>query len=162
MGFGEDIGEIFFIWKNKRNIQSSGFVLKEKRCSLYDLSGLTVKGITETLGINEELVSKAISVLNIGKAGTFPTEKEIEQIKVWIKTRQIDTTISYHVMTEKHGFNKKCGPDCIIQVANNLRKLTKTWMIEGVILIVRGNRKCKHDCTIEVRLSIPPNEYFGI
>ena len=60
-------------------------------------------------------------------------------------------------MREKHGFNKKCGGDCILQVANNLRAYSPRISENGVPCI-RGTGKCKHDCLIEVRMSIPPNQ----
>ena len=46
----------FLSEKTKEIFESSGFILKEKPYSQYDLSGLTIKRALETLGINEELV----------------------------------------------------------------------------------------------------------
>ena len=49
------------------------------------------------------------------------SEEEIEKIKELVIALPIDTTLDEHVMREKHGFNKICGGDNILQVANNLR-----------------------------------------
>ena len=77
------------------------------------------------------------------------TEEEIEKIKAWVLALPIDTTLDEHVMREKHGFNKKCGGDCILQVANNLRAYSPRISENGVPCI-RGTGKCKHDCLAEV------------
>ena len=74
-----------------------------------------------TLGISVELVVTAISALGIGVVGAVLTGKAIEQIREWIRTREISTDISDHVMTKKHNFNDKCKQDCILSVARNLK-----------------------------------------
>lgn len=74
--------------------------------SLCALSGLDITGATLTLGISEELVSKAVSALGISNTPATFSEKEIELIKEWIKTLPIDTTLSYHVLREKHALLK--------------------------------------------------------
>ena len=125
--------------------------------SLCALSGLAIAGAALTLGISEELVSRAILSLGIGNIGPVLTEKEIEQIKEWVQTRPIDSSLSYHVLKDKHGFNNKCGPDCILQVANNLR-IKNAWIVDNRIPVIRGTGNCRHGCTIEVRMSIPPKQ----
>ena len=107
-----------------------------------------------TLGISVELVVTAISALGISVIGAVLTGQAIEKIKEWIRTREIDTYISDHVMTQKHKFNDKCGHDCIIEVARKL-KVHSSWLADNGIPIIRGSEYCRHGCEIEVRLSIP-------
>ena len=116
--------------------------------------GISISVAAITLGISQDLITKAISSLGL-KRKTL-SEDEIEKIKDWVKALPIDTELDEHVMKEKHLFNEKCGKDCILQVANNL-KIYATWFAEGGIPIVRGTGNCMHDCLIEVRMSIPLN-----
>ena len=108
-----------------------------------------------TLGISVELVATAVTALGIGAIGAVFTGKLIEQIREWIRTRDISTEISDHVMKGKHNFNDKCGRDCIIAVANSLR-IQSSWLADNGIPVIRGTGNCRHGCTIEVRMSIPP------
>ena len=82
--------------------------------------GLSISVAAITLGISKDLINSAISSLGLAKSKTL-SEEEIEKIKEWVIALPIDTTLDEHVMREKHGFNKICGGDCILQVANNLR-----------------------------------------
>ena len=107
-----------------------------------------------TLGISVELVVTAISALGIGVVGAVLTGKAIEQIREWIRTREISTDISDHVMKKKHDFNDKCKQDCILSVARNL-KVNSSWLADNGIPIIRGTGNCRHGCEIEVRMSIP-------
>lgn len=108
--------------------------------------------IAATIGVSEYLVAAALAALGIAA-----TKHAIEIVKEWIQNREIDTTLDYHTLTKKHNFNSKCGEDCILQVANNL-KVTKSYYVKNKIPYVVGDGKCKHGCTIEVRLSIPPGK----
>ena len=107
-----------------------------------------------TLGISVELVVTAISALGIGVVGAVLTGKAIEQIREWIRTRDISTDISDHVMNKKHDFNDKCNQDCILSVARNI-KVQSSWLADNGIPIIRGTGNCRHGCEIEVRMSIP-------
>ena len=108
-----------------------------------------------TLGISVELVATAISALGIGIVGAVLTGKAIEQIKEWIKTRPISTEIKANAKTKKHDFNDKCGNECILSVARNL-KIYSSWFADKGIPYIRGTGNCKHGCELEVRMSIPP------
>ena len=78
----------------------------------------------------------------------------MEKIKEWIKTRDIDTSISSHVMKEKHKFNDKCREECILEVARTA-KIHSSWFADNGIPIIRGTEYCKHGYEIEIRMSIP-------
>ena len=121
------------------------------------ISGLSISAAALRLGINEVLVRKYILECGIRNPDSILSEEEIERIRDWVKTRAIDTAISIHVLKEKHGWTEKCGADCILYVANNL-KIYKEWFAEGGIPVVRGTGNCRHGCLIEVRMSIPPNQ----
>ena len=107
-----------------------------------------------TLGISVELVVAAISALGISVIGTVLTGQAIDKIKEWIRTREIDTYISDHVMTQKHKFNDKCGHDCIIEVARKL-KVHSSWLADNGIPIIRRTGNCRYGYEIKVRMSIP-------
>ena len=107
-----------------------------------------------TLGISVELVVTAISALGIGIVGAVLTGKALEQIREWIRTRDISTDISDHVMNKKHDFNNRCKQDCILSVARDI-KVHSSWLADNGIPIIRGSEYCRHGCEIEVRLSIP-------
>ena len=107
-----------------------------------------------TLGISVELVTIAITALGIGIVGAVLSGKAMEQIKEWIRTRDLSSEISDHVLNEKHDFNDKCGSDCILEVARKL-KVYSSWLADNGIPIIRGTEYCRHGCEIEVRLSIP-------
>ncbi len=107
-----------------------------------------------TLGISVELVATAVSALGIGIVGAVFTGQAMEKIKEWIRTRDISTDISDHVMKEKHKFNSKCKEQCILQVARNLQ-VQSSWLADNGIPIIRGTQYCVHGCEIEVRMSIP-------
>ena len=103
-----------------------------------------------TLGISVELVTIAITALGIGIVGAVLSGKAMEQIKEWIRTRDLSSEISDHVLNEKHDFNDKCGRDCILEVARKL-KVYSSWLADNGI----PTEYCSHGCEIEVRLSIP-------
>ena len=107
-----------------------------------------------TIGISVELVVTACTALGIGVVGAIFTGKLIEQVRDWIKTREISTELSDHVMNKKHKFNDECGRDCILQVANSVHS-GSSWLADNGIPIIRGTGYCRHGCEIEVRMSIP-------
>ena len=88
-----------------------------------------------TLGISVELVVTAISALGIGIVGAVLTGKALEQIREWIRTRDISTDISDHVMNKKHDFNDRCKQDCILSVARNI-KVHSSWLADNGIPIL--------------------------
>ena len=107
-----------------------------------------------TLGISVTLVATAVKALGIAVVGAVFTGTVLNKIKEWIKTRDIDTNLDDHVMKKKHDFNNKCGAQCIISVAKNL-KVRSSWLADNGIPIIRGTQYCQHGCEIEVRMSIP-------
>ena len=106
-----------------------------------------------TIGITADLVIKALISIGIGVATGYLLHETTEKIKEWIKTREIDTNISDHVLTKKHKFNNKCHVECILQVARNVN-IYNSWFSDA-IPIIRGTGYCKHGCEIEIRMSIP-------
>ena len=115
------------------------------------VGGISISAIA--LGISQDLINEAIISLGFPRHKIL-SEEEMKKIKEWVKALAIDTTLDEHVMKEKHGFNRKCGGDCILQVANNL-KVYNAWIVENGIPVVRGTGNCRHACLIEVRMSIP-------
>ena len=71
--------------------------------------GISISVAAITLGISQDLITKAISSLGL-KRKTL-SEDEIEKIKDWVKALPIDTELDERVMKEKHLFNEKCGKD---------------------------------------------------
>ena len=116
-------------------------------------------------------VEFAISILSslgiatfVGLAGAALIGKlneELEKHKAEVRERiqytQISTNIDAHVMTKKHKFNPKCGEQCILHVANNL-KTQKSWETKNGIPCIEGTGNCSHGCEITVRMSIPPSK----
>ena len=105
--------------------------------------------IAPAIGVAEYLVTAALAALGVAAS--------VKAVKEWIQNREIDTALDYHALTKKHNFNEKCGEDCIKEVAKKI-KVTKSYYVEKKIPYVVGEAKCKHGCTIEVRLSIPPGK----
>ena len=114
----------------------------------------TAAAAAATIGISVELVVTASKALGVGVVGAIFTGKLIEQVRDWIKSRGVSSEISDHVMKKKHKFNDKCGADCILKVAYDI-KSGSSWLADNGIPIIRGTGYCRHGCEIEVRLSIP-------
>ena len=114
----------------------------------------TAAAAAAAIGISVELVVTACTALGVGVVGAIFTGKLIEKVRDWINSRGISSVISEHVMKKKHKFNDKCGYDCIMKVAYDI-KYGSSWLADNGIPIIRGTGYCKHDCEIEVRLSIP-------
>ena len=83
-----------------------------------------------------------------------PYRKSNETNKNWIKTSDISSELSDHVMNKKLDFNDKCGSDYILEVARKL-KVYSSLLTDNGIPIIRGTEYYRHRCEMEVRLSIP-------
>ena len=103
----------------------------------------TAAAAAATIGISVELVVTACTALGVGVVGAIFTGKLIEQVRDWIKSRGVSSEISDHVMKKKHKFNDKCGADCILKVAYDI-KSGSSWLADNGIPIIRGTGYCRH------------------
>ena len=114
----------------------------------------TAAAAAATIGISVELVVTACTALGVGVVGAIFTGKLYWTSKGLDKISRCWFWIRDHVMKKKHKFNDKCGADCILKVAYDI-KSGSSWLADNGIPIIRGTGYCRHGCEIEVRLSIP-------
>ena len=91
----------------------------------------------------------------------YAIEQHEEEARHIIQNLKISESISYHVLTKKHGFNNGCHIPCILSVAKSIKNNEVFYTKNGVPFI-RGSGRCFHNCLIEVRMSVPPDSQCWI
>ena len=109
----------------------------------------------ESLGLSKDLLTAGAAALGAALAAI-----SVDRVKNLFKSRGVSKSLDYHCLHEKHKFSEECGVLCMMQAHDNIYEVVKLKLLEGTppipYVVVRG--KCKHDCTIEFRMSVPPHK----
>ena len=71
----------------------------------------------------------------------------------------------HHILyKDQHNFNDECGEDCLIYVSEKIKSEVKVDVVNENIETpgFKSREKCRHGCTIEVRLGLSTEQIWKI